>query len=1385
MAQTEDTYVLRMEADGKKVIQTLNEIEKMRTAAQKAEDARLKAGGKVSDMQHKQYNKEMTQLAQRTAALKKVYATEKEIFYQLSRSIKGRTEEIQRIYNLVNGKNNLTAKEMRQQIALAEELIRRNKAEEEQLKGITKNIELEATSIKGLKEQVKSLTEQYNLLSEAERKGTKGKDIQQKIKDANMQLKLSETTFAGATEISKYDITKRKLQERLKVLRDLRLEYVNMSNAEQRSARGRELANKIAKTKAEVQKFNKELGNTEKAIEKTTKKSTSLWNNFSAVFKKVGLQFIGGVLGYAQATVALGNAFKDTIRIAIDFNKEVSKLASILGSSPAKIKELTIQARKLGEGTRFTAQQVVKLQTELAKLGFNKGQILGMADSVLKFAQAVGTDLPDAAKTTGSVMRIFDYTAHDTEEVLNMLAKATTSSALTFEYISTALPIAGQAAKQSGFQMQDLIAILGTLANSGMSASMAATATRNIFLKMADANGVLVKTLGKQPKTLKELIDGMNELNEKGVNLNDILQMTGVRASVAFASLLDGTDSIEELKKKIEESNGAIEQMRKTMDDNLEGAIKRLNSAWDEFAISLNKSQGTIQKIVDYLAKGITAFSHTYVDTAEDSINKEAEEKRKELLDERFAQTFWNINYKRYKQIYESVYKKSREDEKMSEKEAQKAALSQAKTAIDYDRERYQNAEKEAYQALTNAYDAYEQHYLKRGLTPKEFRGKSTELVQEYFTEIRHRKSEKQTASDVGDILNERTNIAINRAKLQVQDMFLDALSKEFKLDEDSSGVGAGKHKGEFVDTITEKLRAENKQLELQNKLLDEGAEKRRDNIETSFAQQINEEDKALLRLSKLIVKAKKMDEKQTLEYEGIVYTKADAIRIGYEAMEIRRQNIQKLNRLSIKELGKNQLKEKVITLKYSKQLLNAQLENVREYSEEYYEIKKQMLLMDNAIALEEAHVRFVSEMYVTEEQEKELAETLKALRKKGYTEEEVKQYEHLERMQYNFENYAKEVELLNKKHNKQMTDISYQESQTNLSNQKSAAYGSVDWKKSEAQRKVEKAQAKLQDAANRVNDAENNPNPKLSPEQQKEELAKAQEEYNNAYRELRNAMMDLATIGAQIKLDVADRQWEQLKLGVQIAKERLKTYEEVNQGMFESDKDYELNKSKLRADAKKKEKEYTLFKMDLYMQAASSVSTSLSTISQAMMQNSKDSEKNARRAQIIGLAAIYIDQAVAIAHAIRNAASSSFTVVDLIAKIATAVTTVIAATAQAQSTIKKAKFAQGSVDIQGPGTGTSDSIPAMISKGESVMTARATKMFKPLLLAMNDIAAQPNVTLPTSYSGYNAAQVAATKEQLTDSFRDSVKDIHPRVSVVEFHDVDDRYNIVKSLDNV
>ncbi|MFS2434929.1 hypothetical protein [Phocaeicola vulgatus] len=71
------------------------------------------------------------------------------------------------------------------------------------------------------------------------------------------------------------------------------------------------------------------------------------------------------------------------------------------------------------------------------------------------------------------------------------------------------------------------------------------------------------------------------------------------------------------------------------------------------------------------------------------------------------------------------------------------------------------------------------------------------------------------------------------------------------------------------------------------------------------------------------------------------------------------------------------------------------------------------------------------------------------------------------------------------------------------------------------------------------------------------------------------------------------------------------------------------------------------------------------------------------------------------------------------IATMASGIATILSNIANAVKIVKSAKFAEGGL-VTGPGTGTSDSIPAQLSNGESVITAKATSMFAPILSSFN-----------------------------------------------------------------
>lgn len=315
-------------------------------------------------------------------------------------------------------------------------------------------------------------------------------------------------------------------------------------------------------------------------------------------------------------TVAAFAAMAGTIRgvskaigTIADFEQANANLSTIIGKNVDDIGMLTESAKQLGATTEYTASQVTFLQTELAKLGFKENDITKMQEPVLHFATAVGADLSEAASLAGATLRMFGLETSQTEDTLGVLTKATTNSALSFSYLQTAMSIVGPVAKTFGFSVRDTTALLGTLANSGFDASSAATATRNILLNLADANGKLATALGGPVKTLPELVEGLKTLDAQGVDLATTLELTDKRSVSAFNSFLHGADDVDTLRESLEDVKGVLGDTAEARMDTVQGSIKLLQSAWEGFILSLSGSTGVIKWVIDQATKIVSKLT--------------------------------------------------------------------------------------------------------------------------------------------------------------------------------------------------------------------------------------------------------------------------------------------------------------------------------------------------------------------------------------------------------------------------------------------------------------------------------------------------------------------------------------------------------------------------------------------------------------------------------------------------------------------------------------------------------------------------------------------------------------------------------------------------------
>lgn len=545
-----------------------------------------------------------------------------------------------------------------------------------------------------------------------------------------------------------------------------------------------------------------------------------LKSNVSAGLAEVRIgvgSMIKGMVG-AQAVISgfqkLIGLFKSGIQSIVDFEAANSKLAAILGTTSDRIKDLTLDAQRLGATTKYTASEATNLQIELAKLGFTRKEILQSTEGILKFAQATGADLPEAAALAGAALRMFDAETRETERYVSAMAVATTKSALSFSYLQTAMPIVGPVAKAFNFQIEDTLALLGKLSDAGFDASMSATATRNILLNLADGSGKLAQALGGPVKTLPELVSGLQKLKEKGVDLNTTLKLTDKRSVAAFNAFLTASDKIVPLRDQITGVTEELNDMAETMGDNVQGAIAGLSSAWEAFMLSFYDSKGIMKDVLDFFAKGLREVARQLKsnDQLQEEANNQAvanaqkEMSRSDILDKHRA----NIT-----RLY-----KEKINEGMS---ADKAAVAAKEEYIQTIQSQYEY-ENTAYQIAIQDRKKAEEELAKVGL---------------FYFNSSNGLSKKQLQENVKTAI---TAAAGKKAIASVTESIIEDLNKiDLKQSQVSSGVSilTDKEKSALEKARKERLRIQKEYQQSEIDLMDEGLGKELAKIRLNYTQRI------------------------------------------------------------------------------------------------------------------------------------------------------------------------------------------------------------------------------------------------------------------------------------------------------------------------------------------------------------------------------------------------------------------------------------------------------------------------------------------------------------------------------------------------------------------
>lgn len=353
-------------------------------------------------------------------------------------------------------------------------------------------------------------------------------------------------------------------------------------------------------TKINENGFNKGISNLSKIA--TTGLGVAVGNAITKVVDKVG---------------SIGTA---AVKVGMNFEAEMSKVASISGATGDEFQKLIDKAKEMGSKTKFSATESAQAMEYMAMAGWKTQDMVDGLKGIMDLAAASGEDLASTSDIVTDALTAFGLSASDSTHFADVLAKASSNANTnvammgeTFKYVA---PVAGAL----GYSVEDCSVAIGLMANSGIKAGQAGTSLRQMLSRLAKPTDEVQSAMDQLGVSLTDSAGNMMSLDTvmsdlrngfKGLSKAEQAQLAtslaGQEAMSGLLAIVNASDGdFDKLKDSIYNCKDAAENMAAVAQDNLAGQITSLKSKAEGLGIAF---YGSIQEPLKELASvGVKAL---------------------------------------------------------------------------------------------------------------------------------------------------------------------------------------------------------------------------------------------------------------------------------------------------------------------------------------------------------------------------------------------------------------------------------------------------------------------------------------------------------------------------------------------------------------------------------------------------------------------------------------------------------------------------------------------------------------------------------------------------------------------------------------------------------
>ncbi|CAK7037841.1 phage tail tape measure protein [Tissierella sp.] len=407
-------------------------------------------------------------------------------------------------------------------------------------------------------------------------------------------LKLKSDSLTKQTEIQK---------QRVEALEAAHKKSVESKGEDSKATQNLEI--KLNKAKEQLSYMEQDLKKVNKEIETQSSSWYKLGQNLEPVGKKMqdigkGMESVGKDLT-KTITLPIAGIGAAAVKIGMDFEQSMSKVKAMSGATSEEMVLLEKAARDAGATTSKSAKDAADALGYMALAGWDSTTSMEALMPVLRLSEAGNIDLAKASSLVTDSMSAMGLTTKDLPGYLDIVAQTARSSNTDIDQMAEAYLKVGGTLRGLGVPLNESALTLGFLANSGIKGSEAGTALNAVMTNLTAPTGRAKQALDELSFSafdsegnfkglenvlfdLKDKLSGMTEEQR-----NTYLAMIGGKEHVKdLNALLNGLDdSYDKLTTSLKDSNGALEEVAKTMQDNNKGSLTELSSALEELGLKI------------------------------------------------------------------------------------------------------------------------------------------------------------------------------------------------------------------------------------------------------------------------------------------------------------------------------------------------------------------------------------------------------------------------------------------------------------------------------------------------------------------------------------------------------------------------------------------------------------------------------------------------------------------------------------------------------------------------------------------------------------------------------------------------------------------------------